>query len=229
MFTFGFVIMVSTVAFAQRDIGNTRSGGEGSRSGSGERPSRTSPPAADNPSPQPSPPSSSGGVTIIVCCPSPPPVIIFEPPVNVEEKPEVFGATMSNNEGFDFSAEEICPQGDTRADVIFSNSQEGPEFIVGNDVDIQDLGQDLGQSVSFFKLESPPDEWSPTHRVHAEVHNVYVVWTWDNQFYKFRVASLKETRVAIEWMPMEGGRRIAAKDERRSGQERYRESTKFGM
>jgi hypothetical protein len=42
---------------------------------------------------------------------------------------------------------------------------------VGTDADIQNLGQ----SFAFDDLQSiPSNEWSPTHRVDAEVDNVYL-------------------------------------------------------
>jgi hypothetical protein len=209
-------LALSTAVFAQRNTGVTRPDADRGGSSGGGRP-RSEPPATDNPTPQPAtPPPPSGG--IVVCCPSLPPIIIVEPPVIVEEESEFLEVTLMNGEGFDFSAEEILDAGDKRADVTFSNEGDGAEFVVGSDADVQTLGD-----VSFKRLESPPSDWSATRRVKAEAKNVYVVWTWDNQFYKFHVVSLGEKRVVIEWEQLDEGRKRAARDERRNGSVRFAE------
>jgi hypothetical protein len=152
--------------------------------------------------------------------------------VQEEEKPEPEEAvlhdtaTRPGKSGFDFSAAEIVDWRDESADMFFSSSSEGPEFIVRKDADIQDVGQ----AGSFLRLETAPmSEWSPAHRVHAEVRNVYVVWTWDNQYFKFRVISVSDGRASIEWMKMEGGSRVASSVLHRNGEMR-RDNTlaKFG-
>jgi hypothetical protein len=147
-----------------------------------------------------------------------PPIIIVEPPVIIEEEYEVLEATLMNGEGFDFSAEEILDAGDNHADLTFSSADEGAEFFVGSDSDVQNVG-----AVSFERLDSPPSEWSATRRVKAEAKNVYVVWTWDNQFYKFRVVSLGNNRVVIEWKQLDEGRKRAAREDRRNGNVRFLE------
>lgn len=216
LFTICLVVALSTTTFAQRENGNTRPDADRGGSGGGGRPPRTAPPAADSTPPQPAPQQSSGGGTVVVCCPSLPPIIIFEPPVILEDEPEFLEITLIDREGFDFSAEEILDAGSKQIDVTFSG--DGAEFYVGNDADIQDLG-----NVSFERLESPPSNWSMTRKVKAEPGNVYVVWTWDNQFYKFQVASLGEKRVVIEWAQLDGGRKRAVRDDRRNGNVRYTE------
>jgi hypothetical protein len=147
-----------------------------------------------------------------------PPIIVIESPVIIEEEYEVLEATLMSGEGFDFSTEEILDAGDNRADVTFSSADEGAEFFVGSDSDVQIVGD-----VSFERLDSPPSDWSATRRVKAEAKNVYVVWTWDNQFYKFRVVSLGDKRVVIEWEQLDEGRKRAAREDRRNGNVRFLE------
>ena len=217
-------------AFAQREIGNTRDpnvGNTGTRDRNG-RSGESLP--AETPAPQPPPPAQIIGRPLPPEYPAPPvPTIIIEQPTcsvpfrhgtvviveqpQPEEAPEVFEIVLReftdapSRSGFDFSGDEIVSFNNEAADVYFSVSNEGPEFVVSRDEDIQDVGQ----VDSFFELEDASlSEWSATRRVHAEPENAYVVWTWDNQYYKFRVVSLSETRVSIEWMKMEKGARLAS-------------------
>ncbi len=162
--------------------------------------------------------------------PTPPTIIVANNPIVRKEKPEVNEVVLRDSgvapekSGFDFSAEEVVHENDKAVDVFFSVSQQGPEFVVGNDADIQDLGQD----VSFSRLDNvSSSEWSPTRRVHGEVGNVYVLWTWDNQYYKFRATSLASSRVAIEWVKMDCGARIAANDDYRNGRHHRDQGEKF--
>jgi len=234
-----FVAMLSCVfsldAFAQRTIGNTRdsnvsSGGERNPHG---RPVATAP--VEKPTPPPSPPPSiQNPLPDPMPWPCPPPqgtVIIITNPVVEEEKPEASEVilwdknTAPAKSGFDFSADEVVGSSNKAVDVYFTMSNEGQELIVNKDADIQDLGQ----LDSFFRLEKvPSSEWSPTHRVHAEAENVYIVWTWDNQYFKFRVVSLADSRVSIEWMQMDCGARIAANEDYRNGAQHRDSGIKFG-
>ncbi len=235
MFVVALTCVYSLDVFAQRTIGNTRdsnvsSGGERDPHG---RSGQSRP--VENLTPPPPPPIHPS-----------PPILIERPPtcyvplpqetVNIieqpqEKKPEASEVilwdknTAPAKSGFDFSADEVVGSSDKAVDVYFTMSNEGQEFIVNKDADIQDLGQ----LDSFFRLEKvPSSEWSPTHRVHAEQGNVYVVWTWDNQYYKFRVVSLADRRVSIEWMRMDCGARIAANEDFRNGAEHRDSGVKFG-
>jgi hypothetical protein len=221
-------LALSTTVFAQRNTGVTRPDADRGASSGGGRPPRTESQATENPAPQPAPQPvpqpalrpnpTGGGGPVVVCGPSLPPIIVIESPVIIEEEYEVLEATLMSGEGFDFSTEEILDAGDNRADVTFSSADEGAEFFVGSDSDVQIVGD-----VSFERLDSPPSDWSATRRVKAEAKNVYVVWTWDNQFYKFRVVSLGDKRVVIEWEQLDEGRKRAAREDRRNGNVRFLE------
>jgi hypothetical protein len=162
---------------------------------------------------------------------SPPPRIVIINPIVARDEPEINEVVLRDNtvapekSGFDFSRDEVVSANEKTVDVYFAVSNDGPEFVVTKDADIQDIGQD----VSFQKLESVPSRnWSSTHRVHAEEQNVYIVWTWDNQYYKFKVNSLSDSRVALEWMKMDVGTRIAANDDLRNGKQHREVADMFG-
>lgn len=135
-----------------------------------------------------------------------------------EEGDKPFEAVLSDNvvapdnAGLDFSAGEIGNSGEKQTDLFFSKTGDAAEFVVGPDADIQDLGQ-----VSFQKVESAVKGWSSTHRVVAVPGDTYVVWTWDNQYYKFRVEFLSDEQASIQWMKMDGGTRIASNVDFRDG------------
>lgn len=236
--------MYASDGFAQRTIGTTRdpeNNSPGSRNPHGrsgealpaDTPAPPVPPppcVIYNPPPRPHPP-------IVVVNPTCSGSLAHETVVIVEERtmyeePEISSVVLRDyriapgSSGFDFSAEEVVRFTDQAVDVYFAIGDEGAEFVVGNDADIQDLGQ----IDSFVELETiPSSQWSPTHRVHAEPGNVYAVWTWDNQYYKFRVVSISDRRVSFEWMKMDGGSRIQSDVALRNGTDRRNGSlAKFG-
>lgn len=235
-----FVLLLAAtfvlIANAQRRTIGTDRGGSSSTPPSNERPSRSeeSHPVDNTPAPapptHPCPPILVDRPTYIVLPPQETVVIIEHR--KVKEEPEVNEVVLRENNvepnrsGFDFSSEEVVGANDKAVDVYFSMSKEGPEFVVEKDADIQDLGQ----IDSFFKLTSvPSSEWSSMHRAHVQQGNVYIVWTWDNQYYKFRVVSISDNRVSIEWMKMDGGSRIASSISYRNGATRRDNSlAKFG-
>jgi hypothetical protein len=127
---------------------------------------------------------------------------------------KIVGADES---GFDFSSGDVVRWDDKACDVYFVKSEAGPEFVVPTDADIQAMRT----AVAFTRLHKPPTSgWSPTHRVVAEPENTYVVWTWDNQFFVFRVTVLAEDRVAIEWREMDAGAKTASEILTRNGTQR---------
>ena len=224
----------------QAEGGNSSGGSRPSRSGE-SRPAETQPPAPPpatiietHPSPPPPrepfpglpPPLPDQGHCYVG---RPVPVLIVER-VIVEEEPEVLQAVLRNGNVapgkscIDFSAQDVTGTDCKAFDVRFSVSDEVPEFLVGLDADIQNLGS----RVAFEEIESAPSgNWSATHGVVAEPENVYVAWTWDNQYYKFVVTSLAEERVAIQWEKLHQGMRIASNEDCRNGTDRV-EVNRFG-
>lgn len=145
-----------------------------------------------------------------------------------EEGDKPFEAVLSDNviapdnSGFDFSAGEVGNYGEKKTDMFLSNTDDVAEFVVGPDADIQDWGQ-----VPLGKVESATGQWSPTHRVVAVPGNTYVICTWDNQYYKFRVSFLSEEQGSVQWMKMDDGSRIASNVGFRDGIH-HREKSMFG-
>jgi len=151
--------------------------------------------------------------------------------VVIEEEPEVLqavlwdGNVLPGNSCIDFSAQDVTGTDCKSFDVRFSVNADVAEFLVGLDADIQNLGSRM----AFEEIESAPSgNWSPTHGVVAEPENVYVVWTWDNQYYKFVVTSLAEERVAIQWEKLNQGMRIASSEDFRNGTEHRVVADRFG-
>ncbi len=247
------IVLASACVLAQSRRGGVSRDpqAEGGNSSGGSRPSRSGETRPAETQPPPPPP-----VTIIEIHPSPPPGrppgplpglplplpdhghcivdrpetdLIVERIVTVEE-PEVLEAVLWDGNValgkscIDFSAQDVTGTDCKAFDVRFSVNDEVPEFLVGLDADIQNLGS----RVAFQEIESAPSgNWSPTHGVVAEPENVYVVWTWDNQYYKFVVTSLAEERVAIQWEKLHQGMRIASNEDCRNGTDRV-EVNRFG-
>lgn len=61
--------------------------------------------------------------------------------------------------------------------------------------DIQDAGYLALDDVDW----APEEGWAPDGEVPLTEGHCYIVWTWDNHFAKFRVASVAPDRVMIDW------------------------------
>lgn len=221
------ICAVTSDLFAQRTTGTSRdpkSSNSGSRNTGGR--SEESRPAREPASPAPAP---------VVHDPPPPqrhpPLIVSQPPVVVSptvvvivreeddnDEAEVRGAVLygcadsPETSGFDFSGEDVVSCADATADIHFST--DGPEFLVREDTDIRELRGEEDLREAEFLTSS---EWSVGHSVHASPENIYVVWTWDNQYYAFRVVALSEHRVSIEWWELDEGSRRASSVTYRDG------------
>lgn len=221
----------------RREIGNGGRGGSLSSSSQTERPARSESMRDVQPPPPPPPPQQ-------VWIPAP---VVVENTVYVSQtvvvetqpQPQTRQLEVEPNEqavlydtsihpsqsGFDFSSEEVVSWLDREADMYFVVGEEGPEFVVNEDTDIQSVGEgdELLESVSL-----PSSGWSPAHRVAVQPDVQYVVWTWDNQYYVFRVTVLAEHRVAFEWRRLGHGATIAANIAYRNGTQHRDQSAKFG-
>ena len=151
-------------------------------------------------------------------CPAPTPVQVcivhVPPPVEcvrpchvvveeVEEFPQVVLRDCRRSPakaGYDFSEEEVLSYDDANADMYFESSDTVSWMKVRTDTDIQDLG--AVESLSQVD-DVPKTPWADNHLVNLSRGRAYVVWTWDNQFVKFRVTALSSDRVAFEWAYLE--------------------------
>ncbi|MBX2992117.1 MAG: hypothetical protein KF749_13250 [Bacteroidetes bacterium] len=231
-------LFVAIDGYGQRKIGNTRDpattetgsrnpGGRPAETRPAEQPA-TPPPPPETPRPPvhphpivPPPPVLIGG-TVCILPVQPAPVVVINR-ADTRQEPEANEVILHDKEsfpnksGFDFSSEDVVSFADEGADVYFSISDEGSEFIVRDDSDIQDLGQrdDFPERHAIS-----PTAWSSARRVSAEPENVYVVWTWDNQYYSFRVIAISESRVSFDWQKVAGGARIPSDLSYRNGETR---------
>lgn len=127
--------------------------------------------------------------------------------------------------GLDFSSGEVVADADEEGDVYFVVDEDGPQFVVKDDTDIQEIGEgeEPLESVSYSSTD-----WSPAHRVPIQANARYVIWTWDNQYFAFRVVLLAGHRVALEWKRLSGGAKLAANIAYRTGTHHREQPPKFG-
>ncbi len=118
-------------------------------------------------------------------------------------RPEGYGVSLTDvhrlpsGSGYDFSRSAVVAYDDEYADMYFENYQDTLFMNVRTDTDIQDMGP----TSSVLQIgTAPSDGWSPTHTVVLQPGHTYVVWTWDDHFAKFRVASLSRTSVVFDWV-----------------------------
>ncbi len=237
-----FVISVPGADAQRRDIGNSGRGSALTPSGQTQRPPRSEPSRSDAPAQQPPPPSCQPPVWIM---PTPIIPIVIESPVDVSqtdivesapdrETPEEEQSEQSvlhdrnshpDRAGLDFSSGEVVADADEEGDVYFVVDGDGPQFVVKDDTDIQEIGkgEEPLESVSYSSTD-----WSPAHRVPLQANARYVIWTWDNQYFAFRVVLLAEHRVALEWKRLSGGAKLAANIAYRTGTHHREQPPKFG-
>ena len=116
---------------------------------------------------------------------------------------EGFGVVLGDYEvlpgysGFDFSDEKCLPFDDPAADIFFEDAGGTSYMVVGEDGEIQDLGQtaSLGEINALRMVE-----WSRSHDVVLEERRSYVVKTWEGRYAMFRVVSLVPDRVVFDWV-----------------------------
>ncbi len=223
------VVLVSP---AQRRTSGTSRDPQAGGTNSSERPARTQDTKKDTPPPADDHESGFGsGISILILGDNPSRPSAEDVSVKTtteEDGDESSEAILYDNSispghsGFDFSDEESGDYQDKKVDVYLSKTGDQRELVVGADTDIQDLGQ-----VSFQKIETIPGSWSPTHRVAAEAGNTYIVWTWDNQYYRFNIEILSDEQASVHWIKMDGGARIASNVAFRDGIHHLKKS-RFG-
>jgi hypothetical protein len=103
--------------------------------------------------------------------------------------------------GYDFSADRVVSSEATEADIYYWHSPEEGAWMIATErstddyTDIQDAGYLALDDVDW----APEEGWAPDGEVPLTEGHCYIVWTWDNHFAKFRVASVTADRVVIDW------------------------------
>lgn len=221
-------LLSSTYAFAQRRIGNTRSdqsttsgASSSSRGDRSSTPPKTTPapvhyspaPAVVRPPADPQTPIASpcGGVPFDHSggnYPVPDPPVIFSVSTVIEAPPYISKSNdvelydswrMPGLAGYDFSDAEVVPCDDQSGDMYFTNDSGICWMSVGDDTDIQDLGdiQTLAGS-----RQIPGDGWSPGRVVPLVADHAYAVWQWDGRCSRFVVSEVSPQSVVFSWVPM---------------------------
>lgn len=117
-------------------------------------------------------------------------------------RPEGYGVVLDDfrrvpaTAGYDFSRYAVVPNNDLYADMYFENYQGTYYMNVRSDTDIQDMGPT--NSILDIR-EAPTSGWSTTGDVELIAGHMYVVWTWDDHYAKFRVTNVSPTRVTFDW------------------------------
>jgi hypothetical protein len=122
-------------------------------------------------------------------------------------RPEGGGLSLDNagidprRAGYDFSANRVVSGEELAADIYYWHSPEEGAWMVATErsvddyTDIQDAGYLALDDVDW----APEEGWAPGGDVPLIEGHSYIVWTWDNHFAKFRVASVTADRVVIDW------------------------------
>ncbi len=98
--------------------------------------------------------------------------------------------------GYDFSAGVLRLAGDASTDIYYEVAG-GARLMVARDLstDVQDAGYRV-----LDDLDWAPDEgWSPTGTVELIVGHAYYAWTRTGNYAKFRVTSITNNQVRIDW------------------------------
>ncbi len=117
-------------------------------------------------------------------------------------RPEGYGVilndylTSPSTAGYDFSRYLVVAYDDQTSDMWYEFYNGSYYMDVRTDTDIQDMGP----TGSILEIgTAPASGWSTTHDVLLAVGHTYVVWTFDDHYAKFRVASMSAGRVTFDW------------------------------
>jgi hypothetical protein len=122
-------------------------------------------------------------------------------------RPEGDGLRLGNarvdtrEAGYDFSADRVIAGDDANADIYYWQSPEEGAWMVATqrtDEDYSDI-QDAGYLALDDVDWAPEGGWAPAGEVPLVEGHSYIVWTWDNHYAKFRVASVTADGVVIDW------------------------------
>ena len=103
--------------------------------------------------------------------------------------------------GWDFSAFAKVSLNDPNSDVFYGNNgniaQMFATWVQGQQpTEIQDAGYASSLDAVDY---APQGGWSPTGTVELIKDHNYIVWTWDDHYAKFRVTSISNSTVSLDW------------------------------
>lgn len=132
---------------------------------------------------------------------------LFTPSIHDTPRPSGGGLRLQNarldarDSGYDFSSGRVIDYHELEADIYFWHSDDEGAWMVATErsadayTDIQDAGYRSLDLVDW----APEQGWSPRGEVPLIEGHAYIVWTWDDHYAKFRVASLTPDRVVLDW------------------------------
>ncbi|MEQ1833558.1 MAG: hypothetical protein ABL977_10925 [Candidatus Eisenbacteria bacterium] len=128
-------------------------------------------------------------------------------PEDVFDTPRPAGSGTLNNfvntttgAGWDFSAFVAKASTDPTVDVFFGdNGSVAQMFCKDLNTDIQDAGYASSMDAVDFSPVGPDKGWSPTGTAELIPGHVYIVWTRDDHYAKFRVTGLSGSLVSFDW------------------------------
>jgi hypothetical protein len=127
-------------------------------------------------------------------------------------RPEGRGLRLSSYQSnpddcaYDFSRYAVTGYSDPDADVAFIHSADTGDFMVGlnnpDDPQHPDYFTEL-QDAGYLEMDdvtwAPVEGWSPTAEVELIPGHVYIVWTRNDHYAKFRVLQVGASQVVIDW------------------------------
>jgi hypothetical protein len=123
-------------------------------------------------------------------------------------RPEGWGLRLSSYQSdasrcaYDFSRFFVTDYDDPAADIAFVFTHDSGGFMIGLNEPGGDIYTEL-QDAGYHEMDdvtwAPPEGWSPSAEVELVVGHVYVAWTRDDHYAKFRVILLAPAEVVIDW------------------------------
>ncbi len=127
-------------------------------------------------------------------------------------RPEGRGLRLSSYQAnpldcaYDFSRYTVTDYDDPAADMAFVHSPDSGDFMIGlndpSDPQHPDYYTEL-QDAGYLDMDdvtwAPVEGWSPTAEVELIPGHVYIVWTRDDHYAKFRVVSIGPSQLMLDW------------------------------
>jgi hypothetical protein len=109
--------------------------------------------------------------------------------------------TDTHHCAYSFALEDVMDYVDPDADIAYVWTQDAGAIMIGlpgssSITEIQDAGYHSSMDGVGW---APPDGWSPSRQVELIPGHVYVVWTRDDHYAKFRVISVTSSQVLFDW------------------------------
>jgi len=133
--------------------------------------------------------------------------------------------TAPGSSAFDFSEANRCAADDPAADIVYVVRDDNGWIDVSRDPDIRDEG-----AVADAGNQPVVPAWSLNHSVQLMSGHSYLVWTWDDQMFRFTVRGISPHRVECSWTQIESDTHYATRGLARNGTSRpVFQRTKFPL